>query len=63
MCPGSREGHCHDASVRISKDAADYQYAPPPERARRAARLLRIAIGGFGAMAGVVVVLQTLHVI
>jgi hypothetical protein len=49
--------------VRISKDVADYQYAPPPERAHRAARLLRIAIGGFGATAGVVVVVQTLRVI
>jgi hypothetical protein len=49
--------------VRISKDAADYQYAPPPERARRAVRLLRIAVGGFGATAGVVLVLQTLHVV
>jgi hypothetical protein len=47
----------------MSKDAADYEYAPPPERARRAAKLLRIAVGGFGATAGVVLVLQTLHVI
>lgn len=44
----------------ISKDPADYQYAPPPERTRRVGKLLRVGFRVFGTVG---FLLLTLHIL
>lgn len=47
--------------MRLSKDHADYQYAPPPERTRRVAKLLKIMFQVFTGVGCLLMALRAIN--